>query len=89
MPSPIVVTNPEVIKYLICQLWTEAILLLTLFLLIPSIVWEEWLHFIKKRLRKKGRKEKHDDAIKAVKELVEEEQCKLSYNAKHKAVKIE
>eukprot|EP00580_Thalassiosira_gravida_P002468 CAMPEP_0201599250 /NCGR_PEP_ID=MMETSP0492-20130828/784_1 /ASSEMBLY_ACC=CAM_ASM_000837 /TAXON_ID=420259 /ORGANISM="Thalassiosira gravida, Strain GMp14c1" /LENGTH=87 /DNA_ID=CAMNT_0048061805 /DNA_START=9 /DNA_END=272 /DNA_ORIENTATION=- len=46
---PIVVTNPEVIKYLICQLFTEAILVLTLVLLVPSILWEEWRHFAKNR----------------------------------------
>eukprot|EP00584_Thalassiosira_punctigera_P021250 CAMPEP_0172554900 /NCGR_PEP_ID=MMETSP1067-20121228/56936_1 /TAXON_ID=265564 ORGANISM="Thalassiosira punctigera, Strain Tpunct2005C2" /NCGR_SAMPLE_ID=MMETSP1067 /ASSEMBLY_ACC=CAM_ASM_000444 /LENGTH=89 /DNA_ID=CAMNT_0013343363 /DNA_START=56 /DNA_END=325 /DNA_ORIENTATION=- len=46
---PIVVTNPEVIKYLVCQLFTEAILVLTLVLLVPSILWEEWRHHSKNR----------------------------------------
>lgn len=50
------VTNPEVIKYLICQLFTEAILVLTLVLLVPSILWEEWRHFTKNRLRNRKKK---------------------------------
>eukprot|EP00581_Thalassiosira_minuscula_P017791 CAMPEP_0183723300 /NCGR_PEP_ID=MMETSP0737-20130205/14922_1 /TAXON_ID=385413 /ORGANISM="Thalassiosira miniscula, Strain CCMP1093" /LENGTH=78 /DNA_ID=CAMNT_0025953561 /DNA_START=94 /DNA_END=330 /DNA_ORIENTATION=- len=53
---PIVVTNPEVIKYLICQLFTEAILVMTLVLLVPSILWEEWRHFSKNRTRNRNKK---------------------------------
>ena len=53
---PIVVTNPEVVKYLICQLWTEAVLVLTLVLLVPSILWEEWRHYSKNRQRDKKMK---------------------------------
>ncbi|KAL9181949.1 hypothetical protein ACHAXT_012292 [Thalassiosira profunda] len=52
----IVVTNPEVIKYLVCQLFTEAILVLTLALLVPSILWEEWRHFAKEWRRKRAAK---------------------------------
>lgn len=58
---PIVVTNPEVVKYLICQLFTEAILVLTLVLLVPSIVWEEWRHVSKHRLRWKKKMNKKAD----------------------------
>ena len=56
------VTNPEVIKYLICQLFTEAILVLTLVLLVPSILWEEWRHFTKNRLRNRKKKTTADAA---------------------------
>lgn len=54
---PIVVTNPEVVKYLICQLFTEAILVLTLALLVPSILWEEWRHYSANRAHRAKVKE--------------------------------
>lgn len=59
---PVVVTNPEVVKYLICQLFTEAILVLTLVLLVPSILWEEWRHFVKnRRAARDGRRMRHGE----------------------------
>jgi hypothetical protein len=45
----IMITNPEVIKYLKCQLYTEAILVLTLLILVPTIVYEEYRHFTKRQ----------------------------------------
>ena len=58
---PIVVNNPNALKYIICQLFTEALLVLTLVLLIPSILWEEVRHVQKNRIRKqKIKKQKAD-----------------------------
>jgi hypothetical protein len=42
MAAPIVVTNPEAVRYLIFQLYTEAVLVLTLVLVVPLVVWDEW-----------------------------------------------
>ena len=63
---PIVVNNPNALKYIICQLFTEALLVLTLVLLIPSILWEEVTHIQKNRIRKqKIKKQKADAANRA------------------------
>lgn len=40
--TPIVVTNPDAVRYLIFQLYTEAILVLTLVLIVPLVVLDEW-----------------------------------------------
>ncbi len=47
--SSIVITNPNVIKYLKCQLYTEAILVLTLIILLPTVLYEEYRHFRKQQ----------------------------------------
>ena len=60
---PIVVNNPNALKYIICQLFTEALLVLTLVLLIPSILWEEVRHVQKNRIRKQKIKKQKADAI--------------------------
>ena len=58
---PIVVNNLNALKYIICQLFTEALLVITLVLLIPSILWEEVRHIQKNRIRKqKVKKQKAD-----------------------------
>ena len=58
---PIVVNNPNALKYIICQLFTEALLVITLVLLIPSVLWEEVRHIQKNRIRKqKIKKQKAD-----------------------------
>lgn len=48
MAAPIVVTNPEAVRYLIFQLYTEAVLVLTLVLVVPLVVWDEWRFHRKK-----------------------------------------
>jgi len=55
---PIVVTNPEVVKYLICQLFTEAVLVLTLVFLIPSILWEEFKHWSRRRAKRRSSRQR-------------------------------
>ncbi len=42
MPAPIVVTNPDAVRYLIYQLYTEAVLVVTLVLLVPFVLLDEW-----------------------------------------------
>ncbi|EJK77985.1 hypothetical protein THAOC_00143, partial [Thalassiosira oceanica] len=62
---PIVVTNPEVVKYLICQLFTEAVLVLTLVFLIPSILWEEFKHWSRRRTKRRNTRQRARELGKA------------------------
>jgi hypothetical protein len=42
--TSIVITNPDLVKYLIFQLFAEAILLCTLFILSAILLTEEWYY---------------------------------------------
>lgn len=60
LSAPLVVTNPDVIKYLICQLFTEAILVITFTLLVTSILYEEIRHIRKNWIRGNRIKDSRD-----------------------------
>jgi hypothetical protein len=54
---PVVITNPDLIKYLIFQLFSEATLVVTLVVLSAMALREEWMHAMRLWKRWKGRME--------------------------------
>jgi len=87
---PIVVNNPNALKYIICQLFTEALLVLTLVLLIPSILWEEVRHIQKNRIRKqKIKKQKTVAANRAGAGMKTENKLRQEMKLRRESKKIE
>ncbi len=54
-PPPVVITNPDLIKYLIFQLFAEATLVVTLVVLSAMALREEWMHAMRRWKRRKSR----------------------------------
>ena len=54
-PPPVVITNPDLIKYLIFQLFAEATLGVTLVVLSAMALREEWMHAMRRWKRRKSR----------------------------------
>ncbi len=51
---PVVITNPDLIKYLIFQLLVEATLVMTFLVLAAIALWEEWKYAMRRWKRRKG-----------------------------------